>query len=79
MALVYFVVGNIAEHSGFVTSREDSDVWTNENPSGWTYQEVTGAHGRILDERPTQEEADQVLSDWLRCDDDRCYSHGVRS
>ena len=42
-ANVWFAVGNGAEHSGHVTSRDAADMWPSEIGDGWTYQDVTGA------------------------------------
>lgn len=72
----WFAVGDIAAHDGFVTSRVATDVWTGQNPSGWTHQDVTGAHGTILHEG-TEDECRAKLDTWLQCSDDRCYSHGT--
>jgi hypothetical protein len=73
----WFVVGNVGEHSGFVTSRYVDDSWTNENPNGWTFQGVTGSHGTIISEWTTEAAARAHLDKWLECDDERCYSHGA--
>lgn len=75
----WFAIGNVAEHSGFVDSRKTDDGWTPENESGWTYQEVTGAHGIVLHEGLDEEEARKVLGAWLVCDAPErgayCYTH----
>ena len=77
--LIHFAVGDIAAHEGFTTKRHADDVWTPENESGWTYQEVTGAHGRVLYEGPSEEKARAELDAWLVCDAPSsgayCYSH----
>lgn len=77
-AKTWFAVGNTAEHSGFVTARLDRDAWTSKHESGWTYQDVTGAHGSILGEFDTESEAQACLDKWLECNDERCYTHGSR-
>lgn len=85
MATIYFAIGEVAAHDGFVTARESDDGWLPENPNGWTYQDVCGAHGRVLDECDTRETAQAVLDAWLaKCssnDGGYCYTHnpaGVR-
>ena len=45
--VTFFAVVNVAEHSGSVESRE-GEAWP--APDGWTYQDVTGAHGTVLSE-----------------------------
>ena len=74
-AVVFFAVGDVGAHDGFVTSRVVADIWTGQNPGGWTYQDVAGAHGTILHEG-TEIECQAKLDSWLRCSDDRCYTHG---
>ena len=46
----FFAVGDAAAHSGYLEERNTDDGWCNENPQGWTYQDVCGAHGHILAE-----------------------------
>ena len=74
-AVFFFAVGDIGAHDGFVTSRVAADIWTNSNEGGWTYQDVTGAHGMILHEG-TEDECRAKLDAWLQCSDDRCCTHG---
>ena len=75
--LTYFAVGNIAEHTGHVTSRRDAEAWPVEG--GWTYQGVTGAHGTVLYEGESEREAERVLAAWLACAAPEtgayCYAH----
>lgn len=73
--VVFFAVGDVGAHDGFVTSRIASDIWTGQNLGGWTYQNVTGAHGTILHEG-TEDECRTKLNSWLQCSNDRCYTHG---
>ena len=73
--VIFFAVGDVGAHDGFVTSRVTADIWTGQNPGGWTYQDVTGAHGTILHEG-TENECRTKLDSWLQCSDDRCYTHG---
>jgi len=73
-APIWFAVGNIAAHEGHVTSVSGED---------WTYQrDVTGAHGTVLYEGPSESEARSVLSEWLKCDavekGEYCYAHNRR-
>jgi hypothetical protein len=75
VSVTFFAVGDVGAHDGFVTSRVTADIWTGQNPGGWTYQDVTGAHGTILHEG-TENECRTKLDSWLQCSDDRCYTHG---
>ena len=70
--IIFFAVGNRAEHSGHVTS-VDAD-------RDWTYQgDVTGAHGTVLYEGRDEAKARAVLDEWLVCDSSEkgtyCYTH----
>lgn len=48
--IIFFAVKNLADadDEGFVTDRVKEDSWYPENPEGWTYQGITGAHGTIV-------------------------------
>jgi len=75
----FFAVGDAAAHSGYLEERNTDDGWCNENPQGWTYQDVCGAHGHILAECDTREEAQAELDSFLECDSIEngtyCYTH----
>jgi hypothetical protein len=71
--LTFFAVGDVGAHDGFVASRE-GPAWPTEG--GWTYQDVTGAHGTVLHEG-TEAECRATLDKWLECDDDHCFTHGT--
>jgi hypothetical protein len=75
---IYFAVGDVAEHSGSVTSKDASDMWTPENPGGWTLGGVQRG-GRILYEGPSERDAHAALDAFLVCDAAErgvyCYSH----
>lgn len=77
--VIWLAIGNVAEHSGFVTSRSADDGWTPENESGWTYQEVCGSHGTVLHEGDGEDDARKILDAWLVCDAPErgiyCYTH----
>ena len=79
LSRIYVTVGDVGAHEGFVTGHAADDAWLPEHPSGWTYQEVTGAHGTVLYEGPDVEEAQRVLDAWLDCpaarDGRYCYTH----
>lgn len=79
MAIIHFAVGRTDEHSGHLAERDSDSIWCNENPSGWTYQDITGAHGDVLYEGPSKEEAQSALDKWLECDAEAkgtyCYTH----
>ena len=68
----YIVIGNVAAHDGWVSEVDPDD-------DSWTYQQLIGAHGTVLDEKETKGEADQVLAQWLTCDSVErgtyCYTH----
>lgn len=76
---VYVVVGETAAHDGGIGYMDPDDRWSNDNPGGWTYQDVCGAHGHVLLETEDKEEADRALAEWLQCPaaerGDYCYTH----
>jgi len=75
----FIVVGDIAAHSGFVTEEFAEDIWSSDNPGGWTYQHVCGSHGTAIGEFTTRKEAEECLREFLKCDSvdngTYCYSH----
>lgn len=75
----YFVIVNRAEHSGYVAKVDMDKIWNNQNPDGWTYQDLTGPYGQVWEECDTSSEADKVLGDYLKCDaaerGEYCYTH----
>lgn len=75
-ATIFFAVGDVGAHDGYVTARV-GPAWP--VPGGWTYQDITGAHGTVLYEGTTREEAQRELDAWLVCDDEHCYTHGARA
>ncbi len=79
MRNIYIAVGDIAAHNGYVEERDADDCWCNENENGWTDQDVCGAHGHILAECDTPEEAEAELDTFLECDSVEkgtyCYTH----
>ncbi len=57
--VTYFTVGDKADpRSGYTTHRRGPAF---PHPGGWTYQDVTGAHGDILYEGASEEEAQAAL------------------
>lgn len=70
-AKIHFAVGDIAAHDGHLSSVRAED--------DWRYQEITGAHGTILYEGPSREQARRALDEWLECDAPKtgayCYTH----
>lgn len=76
--MIYFAVGDVAEHSGSITARSASDMWTPDNPGGWTMGAISRS-GRILYEGPDEDEAQHALDAFLECDAAvrgvYCYSH----
>ena len=78
MSTTHFAVGNVAEHSGFLTYRDGPAMFADGTQTGWTYQDVTGPHGSVLCEG-TEDECKAALAEFLRCDAPSsgryCYSH----
>lgn len=76
MSTTYFAVGDMAAHDGAVTQK-DGPAWPVEG--GWTEQDVTGAHGRILYEGESRTAAQEALDAFLACDAPAtgmyCYTH----
>ncbi len=79
MNAIFIAVGNNAEHSGFVTQLDRADIWTSDNPGGWTYQDACGSHGTVLGEFDTEAEARSCLREFLVCPaaavGSYCYTH----
>lgn len=77
--LKYIVVGDIGAHDGHIEIVEMDDIWNGENPTGWTWQDITGPHGSVIGECDTEAEAKQVLGDFLHCDAREngryCFTH----
>lgn len=75
----WMVIGDVGAHEGRVVEVDLDDARTDENPGGWTYQELTGAHGAVLSEHAAPEAAAAALEGWERCDarekGQYCYSH----
>jgi hypothetical protein len=77
----FFVIGDDAAHSAEIREMEMDDIWTGSGPddSGWTYQNICGAHGRVIDQANTEEEANKIMTNYLKCDSVKtgryCYSH----
>lgn len=70
---VYMAVIDTAAHDGHV--REVSGpAWPAEG--GWTYQDITGAHGAVLVEGLRRAPVQAALDAWLVCSDAHCYTHG---
>jgi|SRR6187549_4303916 len=76
---LFAVVGDIAAHDGGIADVWEEERWSNDNSSGWTYQDLTGSHGTVLLETQDRTEAERALSDWLKCPaaerGDYCYTH----
>ena len=45
----FFVITNRAAHDGFVTSEDMGNVRSNQNPHGWTYQDLEGSLYGIIE------------------------------
>lgn len=75
----WFVITNTGEHTGRVVRVDLDDAWTNDNPSGWRYQELIGAHGELRGRHDVETQANRELAKFLECDAAEkgryCYSH----
>ncbi len=75
----FIVVVDDAAHDGFVEEVELDRIWTGNNPDGWSWQDVCGAHGTVRDRCDTREEANKSLEEYLVChaaEEGRyCYTH----
>ncbi len=75
----YYVITFPGSHEGYVVEMNTEDIWSNENPGGWTYNQICGSHGNIHGEYSTREKAEEVLDKWLECDSKEkgtyCYAH----
>ena len=60
--VAYAVYWNNAEWSGGIEEVDLDDIWTNENPSGWTYQHIGDIHDTYQDDFPTRQEAEKCLT-----------------
>ena len=69
----WFVVGNIAAHTGHIVEFHMDDMYD------YFYQDAKGSHGTALGEYATMEEAKQCLASFLQCDSVErgtyCYNH----
>ena len=82
MNIKYLVIVNNAEHSGFTPKVDFDTSWSNENPYRWTYQDITGPYGTVMNECDTISEAQELLNKYLECDakekDRYCYTHNPK-
>lgn len=74
--ITFFAVGNVAEHSGSVESRK-GEAWP--APGGWTYQDVTGAHGTVIAEAEAQLPHGSVDACLDAADDSRVAIYSARA
>lgn len=76
MARTYFTVGDIAAHDAHVTY-EDGPPWPARG--GWTYQDITGSHGTVIYEGPSEADAEKARAEFMKCDAQEngayCYTH----
>jgi len=57
----FALVWNNATGYGYVCPVEMSDIWSNSNPNGWTYQDLTGSFGHVQGLYETEEDAKKDL------------------
>ncbi|MCP4394889.1 MAG: hypothetical protein GY804_11585 [Alphaproteobacteria bacterium] len=83
MDIKFLVIINNGEHSGSVAKVDMDEIWSNDNPHGWTYQYICGPHGSVLGEHESRKVAQTELDKYLECDAAEkgryCYSHNQRS
>jgi len=76
---IFLVIAKRAEHSAHVVVENLDDIWTPNNPAGWTYQELTGAYGDVLGEFESEEDANALYDLYMQCDaienNRYCYTH----
>lgn len=53
----WIVVGDWAANEAHLVDVDMDNIWTSENESGWTWQEVTGAHGEMIGEFENEQDA----------------------
>lgn len=75
----YFVIKDRAAHDAHIVDVYMDDIWTSDNQSGWTYQEISGPHGNADGPFSSLEKAKEELDRWLQCDSVKngtyCYTH----
>ncbi len=62
----FIVVVNVAARTGSVVQMERDDIFSGDNPGGWTDQDVTGSHETILGSFDTLGAANECLREWLK-------------
>lgn len=74
----FIVVVDDAAHDGFIEEVDLDDIWTGDNPEGWTWQDICGP-GSIHGKHDTREGAEKSLEEYLVCsaaEEGRyCYTH----
>lgn len=75
----YFVIKNRGEHSAHIQTVDMDDIWSNSNPGGWTYQDISGPHGHADGPYDDLATAEEEMKDWLKCPraeaGEYCYTH----
>ena len=76
---MYLVIVNRAAHDGYIQKVNMDNSWSNENPHGWTYQQICGSHGQVWCETESESEAKNELAEYLKCDSVEtgkyCFTH----
>lgn len=76
---MYYLLTNEAEHSGRVVEARERDIWTPENPDGWTFQQIGDAHETCVGEYRHSEVAERALGRYLECDPPRRDATATRT
>lgn len=79
---MYYAIINQGEHNGRIIQMDENDIWTGDNPNGWTYQGICGPHGQVLAENEDRSKVEATLNEWLKCDSVEtghyCYTHNPK-
>lgn len=60
----YLVAVYMAEGRVGMTEIRESDLWSNENPDGLTYQDMFGPHGTLVYDGYDYEEANKIYNSY---------------
>lgn len=59
--MAHAVYWNNATLTGGIEKVDRGDIWTNENPNGWTYQDIGDIHDTCQGVYSTLKEAETIL------------------
>lgn len=60
----YIVAVYTAEGRVDMRAVEESELWSNENPDGLTYQDMFGPHGTLVYDGDSYEEANKIYNSY---------------